>query len=47
LETYDQRWHRIVGEALRLRVGGAPLYRNPWRRRADLIGFMRELLPPG
>jgi hypothetical protein len=42
--TYDRRWHRIIQEALRIRVGGPPLYRNPWRRRTDLLGFVREVL---
>ncbi len=42
--TYDPRWHRIVREALRIRAGGAPLYRNPWRRRADMLGFVGEAL---
>lgn len=44
LGTADQRWHRVIREALRIRVGGAPLYRNPWRRRADLVGYVREAL---
>jgi hypothetical protein len=44
LETYDQRWHRVVREALRIRVGGARLYRSPWQRRTDLVGFMTEAL---
>jgi hypothetical protein len=42
--TYDPRWHRIIGEALRIRVGGAARYRNPWRRRADLVGFVDEAI---
>ncbi|GIF17197.1 hypothetical protein Ate01nite_72290 [Actinoplanes teichomyceticus] len=42
--TYDQRWHPIIQEALRIRVGGPPVYRNPLRRRADMLGFMREAL---
>ncbi|GAA0793355.1 nucleotidyltransferase domain-containing protein [Spirilliplanes yamanashiensis] len=42
LGAYDKRWHRIVREALRIRVGGAQLYLNPWRRRADLVGFVAE-----
>ncbi|GAA4953726.1 hypothetical protein GCM10025331_48480 [Actinoplanes utahensis] len=42
--TYGDRWHPIVREALRLRVGGDPVYRNPWRRRADMLGFLRESL---
>jgi hypothetical protein len=44
LDTYEHRWHRLVREALRIRTGGAPLYRNPWRRRADLVGFMAQAL---
>jgi hypothetical protein len=44
LATADPRWHRVIREALRIRVGGAPLYRNPWRRRADLVGFVQETL---
>ncbi|MEU4219928.1 nucleotidyltransferase domain-containing protein [Actinoplanes sp. NPDC026623] len=44
LDTYDRRWHRLVNEAARLRLGGARRYRNPWRRRADLIGFLTEVL---
>jgi Nucleotidyltransferase domain/Aminoglycoside adenylyltransferase, C-terminal domain len=46
LETYDERWHRIVQEALRIRIGGTRQYRNPWRRRAHLIGFLAEVLAP-
>ena len=42
--TYDPRWHRVVDEALRIRVGGRPRYRSPLRRRADLLGFSREAL---
>ncbi|MDZ5444441.1 DUF4111 domain-containing protein [Micromonospora sp. 4G57] len=44
LDTYSPRWHRIIREALRIRVGGTRFYRNPWRRRADLNGFMTEVL---
>ncbi|MFI7541519.1 aminoglycoside adenylyltransferase domain-containing protein [Actinoplanes sp. NPDC049599] len=44
LETYDERWHRIVREALRIRVGGPALYRTPFRRRADLIDFLGVVL---
>jgi hypothetical protein len=42
--TYDPRWHRIVEEALRIRVGGRPRYRNLLRRRAELLGFARAAL---
>ncbi|MEU8235236.1 aminoglycoside adenylyltransferase domain-containing protein [Actinoplanes sp. NPDC048967] len=44
LRTYDERWHRVIREARRIRVGGPALYRNPVRRRADLIGFLRVVL---
>ena len=44
LDAYDGRWHRVIREALRIRVGGARLYRSPWQRRADVIGFMTEVL---
>ncbi|WP_158647325.1 hypothetical protein [Actinoplanes sp. ATCC 53533] len=44
MATYDPRWHRIIGEALRIRVRGPARYRNPWRRRADLVGFVDEAL---
>ena len=44
LETYDERWHRVIREALRIRVGGPALYRNPFRRHADLMGFMAAVL---
>jgi hypothetical protein len=44
LEAYDERWHRIVREALRIRLGGPALYRDPFRRRADLLAFMTMVL---
>ncbi|MGW4475288.1 nucleotidyltransferase domain-containing protein [Nonomuraea sp. NPDC004354] len=44
LRLFDERWHRIVREALRIRKGGAALYRNPFARRADLIAYMRMVL---
>jgi hypothetical protein len=44
LSTYDERWHRVIREALRIRVGGPPLYRNPLRRRTDLLGFLGEVV---
>jgi Domain of unknown function (DUF4111)/Nucleotidyltransferase domain len=46
-DTWPPRWHRIIAEALRIRTGsGTPLYRNPWRRRADLTGFLQLVLAP-
>ena len=44
LDSYDAQWHRIVREALRIRVGGVPVFRSPWRHRTDLVGFMSEAL---
>ncbi|MEU7838660.1 MULTISPECIES: aminoglycoside adenylyltransferase domain-containing protein [unclassified Nonomuraea] len=44
LEAFHERWHRIVREALRIRQGGPALYRNPFRRRADLLAFMTMIL---
>ena len=44
LQTYEQRWHRVIREALRIRVGGAALYRNPVRRHVDVVGFMTMVL---
>ncbi|GII97172.1 nucleotidyltransferase domain-containing protein [Sinosporangium siamense] len=44
LKVFDERWHRIVREALRLRCGGPPLYRNPFHRRADLLAYMAMVL---
>jgi hypothetical protein len=41
---YAPRWQRIVEEALRIRVGAQRRYRNPWRRRAELLGFARDAL---
>jgi hypothetical protein len=44
LRTYDERWHRVIREALRIRVGGPALYRNPVRRHADMMGLLRVVL---
>ena len=44
LDTCDERWHRVAREVLRVRVGGEPLYRNPLRRRADLVGYLTDVL---
>ncbi|MEV7012045.1 aminoglycoside adenylyltransferase domain-containing protein [Streptosporangium sp. NPDC051022] len=44
LETFDERWHRIVREALRIRTGGPSLHRNRFRRRADLLAYMTMVL---
>jgi hypothetical protein len=47
LETYDERWHRVIREALRIRVGGPALYHGPVRRHADLMGFLAVVLDGG
>lgn len=39
-------WERIIAEALRLRCGGPPRYRNPVRRRADLLAYLDYALDP-
>ncbi|WP_440063596.1 nucleotidyltransferase domain-containing protein [Streptosporangium sp. OZ121] len=44
LKVFDERWHRIIREGLRLRAGGPPLYRDPFRRRADLLAYMSMVL---
>ncbi|MEU4689406.1 aminoglycoside adenylyltransferase domain-containing protein [Actinoplanes sp. NPDC023714] len=44
LDAYDQRFHRIVREALRLRVGGEPQYRSPVHRHLDLLKFTAMVL---
>ncbi|MFF7454343.1 nucleotidyltransferase domain-containing protein [Kitasatospora sp. NPDC008115] len=53
--VFDERWHRIVDECLRIRDGGRrrSYYPNPFVRRADALAFMdmaitsAELLAPG
>jgi hypothetical protein len=42
----DERWQRIVREALRIRraEAGPPLYRNPWRRRRDALAFEEMII---
>ncbi|MEV4639351.1 nucleotidyltransferase domain-containing protein [Actinoplanes sp. NPDC049548] len=45
LQTYGQRWHRIVREALRIRTGeGEPQYRNQVHRHLDMIRFVTHVL---
>ncbi|MFB7720021.1 aminoglycoside adenylyltransferase domain-containing protein [Nocardia sp. NPDC056100] len=41
LNTFPDRWHRIINEALRLRRNSSriSLYRNPFTRRRDVIAF--------
>ncbi len=46
LTAFDDRWHRIVRESLRLRLGGAgrPAYRTPLARRRDLLAFVEMVI---
>ncbi len=46
LHTYGARSERIISEALRLRCGGPPRYRTPITRRAHLLTFLTQALPP-
>ncbi|MEU4424632.1 nucleotidyltransferase domain-containing protein [Actinoplanes sp. NPDC024001] len=39
-------WERIIEEALRIRCGGPARYRNPFRRRADLLAYLDYALDP-
>ncbi|MEV6300966.1 nucleotidyltransferase domain-containing protein [Actinoplanes sp. NPDC051861] len=39
-------WERIIEEALRIRCGGEPRYRSPFRRRADLLAYLEFALDP-
>jgi hypothetical protein len=41
-ETFPQRWHRIIDEALRIRTRSATRsgYANPFERRRDTLEFM-------
>lgn len=40
LETLPAEWHDIVKEALRIRNGGAAVYRSKSKRRKDALAFM-------
>ncbi|HEV7276189.1 MAG TPA: aminoglycoside adenylyltransferase domain-containing protein [Devosiaceae bacterium] len=45
LSAFDQRWQRIIREALRIRRGGgASIYRNPLARRRDALGFVAMVI---
>ncbi|MGC4880061.1 aminoglycoside adenylyltransferase domain-containing protein [Micromonospora sp. DT43] len=44
LKRYDERWHRVIREALAIRTGGASLYRSPFQRRADMLGYVGTVL---
>jgi hypothetical protein len=48
LETFDRRWHRVLGECLRLREGsGRPRYANPVARRRDALAFVDAVIGAG
>jgi hypothetical protein len=51
LDTFEPRWHRIVGEALRIRRGGqGRRYGNPLARRRealDYVGMVIEAIRRG
>ncbi|MBB2948942.1 hypothetical protein FB565_008728 [Actinoplanes lutulentus] len=47
LGTYDERWHRIIREALRIRVGGRPEYRSLVHRHLDTLSFLSMILTAG
>jgi hypothetical protein len=44
LATYEERWHRIIREALRIRAGGEPEYRSPTHRHLDMLRFTSMVL---
>jgi len=39
LTAFEQRWHRIVEDCVRIRSGGGSRYRNPYRRRTDVLAY--------
>lgn len=45
LAAFDEHWHRIVRECLRIRRGErGSLYRNPFGRRRDALDFMAMVI---
>lgn len=44
LRRYETRWHPIVREALRIRVGGRPEYRSPVQRHLDMLAYTSMVL---
>jgi hypothetical protein len=46
LGAFPGRWHRIVAECLRIRGGGVgrTLYRTPFARRREALGFMAMVM---
>jgi hypothetical protein len=44
-ERCDARWHRILDEGLRLRLGGSPpRYRSPFERRREMLAFLEHAI---
>lgn len=39
LTAFERRWHRIVEDSVRIRAGGGSGYRNPYRRRTDVLAY--------
>lgn len=39
LSTFAPPWHRIVEDCMRVRDGRESRYRNPYRRRTDMLAF--------
>lgn len=47
LSFYDERWHRVLREALRLRGGGEPEYADQASRLQDTTGFTAYVVERG
>jgi Domain of unknown function (DUF4111) len=47
LTFYDERWHRVLREALRLREGGRPEYEDPASRLQDTTDFTAYVVERG
>lgn len=45
LAVFDPRWHRIIGECLRIRRGASgAFYRNPLKRRREALEFVEMVV---
>jgi hypothetical protein len=46
LATFPERWHRVIGEALRVRRGDRrrSLYWSPFSRQRDVLAFCNMVL---
>lgn len=47
LSYYDERWHRVLREALRLREGGEPQYNDQAARLRDMTDFTAHVVAVG